>query len=56
MSIIWTEQQIAFEDVLGAVARGYCTTENQDKVLDPVLCVAIANEIKKLLESEVYHF
>ncbi len=37
--------------ILQAIARGYCTSENRNKVLDVTLCLAMAEEIKKLLEK-----
>jgi hypothetical protein len=37
------------DEITGAVARGYCHPKNQHKVLDPDLCFAIIEEIRKLL-------
>jgi len=36
------------EELLGAIARGYCTKENEGKLLDAELCKAIANEVYPL--------
>ena len=33
------------EEVLGALARGYCTKENENKTLDSALCNAMADEV-----------
>jgi len=42
------------EDILGAVARGWCHPENENKKMDSDLALAIADEIEKLygLDSE----
>jgi len=37
------------EDVYGAIARGYCTKENDNKMLDTDLCNAISEEVCILL-------
>ncbi len=34
--------------ILGALARGYCSKKNENKVVDPVLIEAMAVEILKL--------
>lgn len=39
------------EEIVGALARGYCTKENENKVLDPTLIEAMANEVEKVLED-----
>ena len=36
------------DDVIGALARGYCSKETEKKILDPVLIESMANEIGKL--------
>jgi hypothetical protein len=36
------------EQILGALARGYCTDDNQHKVLDSTLLLAMAEEIEAL--------
>lgn len=38
-------------EVRGALARGYCTKENENKVLDPELIEAMALEIDTLIET-----
>jgi hypothetical protein len=35
-------------EIRGAVARGYCSPKNENKILDPELCIAITDEIIKL--------
>ncbi len=37
------------ENVLGALARGYCTKENEHKELDATLCNAMADEILRFI-------
>lgn len=34
-----------YERILGAVARGWCSKENENKVMDTDLAVAIAKEV-----------
>ena len=36
------------EELLGALARGYCTKRNSQKVLDPDLIQDMAKEVEKL--------
>lgn len=36
------------EDLLGALARGYCSVTNSGKTVDPVLMEAMANELLSL--------
>jgi hypothetical protein len=43
----WTDEG---GEIVGALARGYCSKENQHKVLDPVLIQAMAVEIQNLLD------
>lgn len=43
---------MTIEEIRAAVARGYCTKENEKKILDPELCFAIANEIKQLVDND----
>ena len=38
-------------DLLGAVARGWCSEENKHKKVDVVLAEAIAKEVEKLITS-----
>lgn len=40
------------ENILGALARGYCTKRNANKTLDVSLCEDMANEISLLLAKE----
>lgn len=37
--------------VMGAIARGYCSDKNAHKTLDPDLCFAIGEEVLELLKS-----
>lgn len=39
---------VTYENILGAISRGYNSEENKNKVLDSDLCISIANEIHKL--------
>ena len=41
-------KQVQLEDLLGAIARGWCHTENSSKVMDASLAVAIAKEVQSL--------
>ena len=41
------------EDVLGAVARGWCHPTTEDRVMDPALVEAITNEVMKELDEIV---
>lgn len=43
---------MTIEEICRAVARGYCTKDNKNKILDPELCLAIANEIKTLVDND----
>jgi hypothetical protein len=45
------------ENLLGAIARGWCSPENSAKEMDPVLAFAIAESIQKaaLTPAEVKH-
>ncbi len=36
------------EEIRGALARGYCHKENDNKVLDPTLIEAMAQEVEKI--------
>lgn len=44
-------QQEWMERILGALARGYCYQQNQDKVLDPTLIESMAKEVYKEIEQ-----
>ena len=37
-----------YEQILEAVARGWCSDENKNKIMDTDLAVAIAKEVYKL--------
>ena len=39
-------------DLLGALARGYCTPENANKEVDVVLCEAMADEVIAVSAAE----
>lgn len=39
---------ISYEDILGAVARGWCTPKNEKKIMDPDLAESIAIEVYTL--------
>jgi hypothetical protein len=41
-------EPVAWESVLGAVARGWCYEENANKTMDSELAVAIAKEVHAL--------
>ncbi len=41
-----------FADVIEAVARGWTHKENENKVMDPTLAKAIAEEVKPLLTEQ----
>lgn len=41
--------KITEQELLGAIARGWCSPENERKAMDPALAFAIAEEVKKSL-------
>ena len=41
-----------FEEIAGAVARGWCSPENARKEMDSDLAYAITNEIESLLAAK----
>jgi hypothetical protein len=43
---------MTFEDILGAVARGWCDPKNQHKYMDVDLVIAIAKEVQDLYTSK----
>jgi len=45
-------KEIIKEDILGAIARGYCIKRNENKILDPDLCADMAEEIYKLINQK----
>ncbi len=40
------------EELLGAIARGWCTLENENKQMDPKLAEAIADQIQSVSIDE----
>jgi len=42
------------EQIVGAVARGWCSPENAHKTMDSVLAMAITKEIETLVKSDIY--
>ena len=42
---------ITDEEILGAVARGWCHPDNSGKTMDEALAVAIAHEIRSLYDE-----
>ena len=40
-----------YEELLGAIARGWCTSVNEKKVMDSDLAIAIAEEVVKYLAA-----
>lgn len=49
MSFIQSQQ----EEIHGALARGYCSKENEHKALDPELIKAMAKEVDSLIYQVV---
>ena len=43
---------LTMNDVIGALARGYCTKRNESKALDANLVNDMAKEILKLIKKE----
>lgn len=41
------------EEIAGALARGYCSKENKNKVLDSELIEAMALEVEKVLHQQL---
>lgn len=50
-SAINVAEIVSREDIRGAVARGWCHPENEHKVMDSDLALAIADEVTSLLNS-----
>ena len=42
------------EDLLGALARGYCSVTNSGKTVDPILMEAMVNELLSLNRNEAF--
>ena len=40
-----------WEEISGALARGYCTKENEEKELDATLLLAMVEELKPVIRS-----
>ena len=40
------------EDLLGAIARGWCSKENEHKTMDPDLAVAIFDEVERQFKQQ----
>lgn len=41
------------ESIRGAIGRGYCRVPNGEKVVDPDLCEAMAQEVKLLFDATI---
>jgi len=39
------------EEIIGAIARGWCSEKNSSKIMDSDLAMAIANEIRAILKK-----
>ena len=39
--------------ITGAIARGYCSEENENKVLDADLCIAMVKEVMPEVQQEI---
>ena len=44
--------ELNYEELLGAIARGWCTPINERKVMDSDLAIAIAEEVVKYLAAQ----
>ena len=44
-------KEIDEDEILGALARGYCSVENENKTLDATLIKAQTKEIMEYLEN-----
>jgi len=42
------------EQIVGAVARGWCSEKNSEKTMDPDLAMAITEEIETLLKTDIH--
>lgn len=42
------------DDIRQALARGYCSKENESKVLDPDLIEAMATEVMSVMEESKF--
>ena len=39
-------------EIIGAIARGWCSPENSHKEMDTTLAEAIANEVMKIIDTK----
>jgi hypothetical protein len=46
------QEPVAWESILGAVARGWCYEENANKTMDRELAIAIAKEVQRLYAKD----
>jgi hypothetical protein len=44
-------EPLSAEQILGAVARGWCHPRNKFKVMDPDIAIAIADEVSALIDA-----
>ena len=44
---------ITREEIMGAVARGWCSKENEHKEMDSVLAIAISEEVSKAVTQHL---
>jgi hypothetical protein len=51
MKAQYKHKPLTDEDLLGAIARGWCSPENEHKVMDPPLAFAIAAEVRRAIEA-----
>lgn len=41
------------EELLGAIARGWCSEKNEHKTMDPDLALAIFDEVEKHIKEQI---
>lgn len=51
MNVAEFKSSVTEDDVLGAVARGWCSPENENKIMDIDLAKAITVEVMKAIEA-----
>lgn len=44
-------RELSDEELLGAIARGWCSPENSSKEMDTTLAMAISNEVRAVLRA-----
>ena len=44
-------RELSDEEIIGAIARGWCSEKNSSKTMDSDLAMAIADEIKAILKK-----